>query len=140
MKFVGGLPRLKVLCMVLPWFCETRDLQEFEDTFRRFLDVPYDAGLSEITLEGDYRPCLREILGRHGTTLKLHLHDPERPDEPQREMLFEPELSDLGRQAPNLEAVSIDIKYTLDGPLVGPLPRSPTVIICSSIYITRDSQ
>ena len=101
MKLMGGLLRLKVLRIELPWLGETRDPQDFEDTFRRFLDVPHDAGLSEIALEGDYRPSLQAILDRHGESLKkLQLHDPERPYEPHREMLSEPELSDLGRRDP----------------------------------------
>ena len=141
MKLMGSLPRLKALRTELPWFGETRDLQEFEDTFRRFLDVPRDAGLSEIALEGDYRPYLQAILDRHGGSLKkLQLHDPERPYEPQREMLSEPELCDLGRRAPNLEAISIDINYTPNGSLVGPFSRSPTAVACLSIYISRNSQ
>jgi len=141
MRLVGGLPRLEVLRMELPWFDNTRDLQEFEDTFRRFLGVHLDAGLLEIALEGDYWPYLQAILDRHGTTLKkLRLHDPERSYGPQRGMLSEPELSDLGRRAPNLEKFSIDINYTLNGSLVGPFSRSPTVVGCSSIYIFRNSQ
>lgn len=129
MGAAGGLPQLKTLRVVLPGSYETKGLQEFEDTFRRFLDVPRDAGLSEIALEGDHRPYLQTILYRHGTVLKrLQLHDPERPDEPQREMLSEPELNDIGRRAPRLEVISIDINHTLNGSLVGTLPYSPTAI------------
>lgn len=141
MRLVGGLPRLKALRMELPWFDNTRDLQEFEDTFRRFLGVHRDAGLSEIALEGDYWPYLQTILDRHGATLKkLRLHDPERSYGPQREMLSELELSDLGRRAPNLEKISIDINHTLNGSLVGPFSSSPISVGCSSIYIFRNSQ
>ena len=141
MGLAGGLPRLKTLRMELPWFRETRDLQEFEFTFRRFLGVPRDAGLSEIALEGDYRPYLQTILDSHGTALKkLRLHIPERPYEPQREMLSELELSDLGRRAPNLEEISIDINHPLNGSLVSPLTHSPTVIVCSSICNALNSQ
>jgi hypothetical protein len=133
MKLAGGLPRLKALRMELPWFREARDLQEFEDTFRRFLDVPRDTRLSEVALEGDYRPYLQTILDGQGATLKkLQLHDPERSYEPQREMLSEPELSDLGQRASNLEDISIDINYTLNGSLVSPFARSPTMTVCSS--------
>ena len=139
MKLAGGLPRLKALHLELPWFRETRDHQEFEDTFRRFLDVPRDTGLSEIALEGDYQSYLQAILDNHGTTLKkLRLHDPERPQEPQREMLSEPGLCDLGRRAPNLEEISIDINHTLNGSLVSPFAHPPTTIVYSSIV--RDSQ
>lgn len=141
MRLVGGLPRLKALRMELPWFDNTRDLQEFEDTFRRFLGVHRDAGLSEIALEGDYWPYLQTILDIHGATLKkLRLHDPERSYGPQREMLSELELSDLGRRAPNLEKISIDINHTLNGSLVGPFSSSPISVGCSSIYIFRNSQ
>lgn len=126
MKLADGLPRLKVLRMELPWFSETKDLQEFEDIFRRFLGVPRDTGLSEIALEGHYQPYLQAILDGHGTTLKkLRLHDPERPYEPQREMLSGAELSDIGRRAPNLEEISIDINHSPNGTLVSPFPRPP---------------
>jgi hypothetical protein len=130
MKLAGGLPRLKSLRMEVPWFCKTRGLQEFEDAFRRFLDVPRDAGLSEIALEGDYRPYLGTILERHGATLKrLHLHDPERPDEPQRGMLSDLELSDLGQRAPNLEDIFLDINHTVNGSLVRCFTHSPAIIV-----------
>ena len=111
MKIASGLPQLKVLRMELPWFRKRRDLHESEDTFRRFLDAPAnDTGLSEIALEGGYQPYLQTILNRHGRCLKkLQLHDPERPGEPEREMLSDLDLSDLGRRAPNLEDISIDI-------------------------------
>lgn len=139
MKLAGGLPQLKALRMELPWFSKKKDTREFVDAFRRFLDVPRDGGLSEIALEGDYRQYLQAVLDRHGTTLKkLQLHDPERPAEPQREVLSELELSDLGRRAPNLEDISIDINYTPNGSLVSPFARPPTVIVCSSI--TYDSR
>jgi len=139
MKLADGLPRLEALRMELPWFRETRNHQEFEDTFRRFLGVPRDTGLSEIALEGDYQSYLQTILDGHGTTLKkLRLHDPERPQEPQREMLSEPGLSDLGRRAPNLEEISIDINHTLNGSLVSPLARPPKTIVYSST--AHDSQ
>lgn len=119
-KLAGGLPRLKWLRMELPWFHKRRDLQEFEDTFRRFLDVPRGTGLSEIALQGSYQPYLQTILNRHGGSLKkLQSHDPERPSEPQREMFSDSGLSDLGERVPNLEDISIDINYNLDGPLVG---------------------
>ena len=86
MKLMGGLPQLKAFRTELPRFGETRDPREFEDTFRQFLDVVRNAGLSEIALEGDYRPYLQAILNRHGTALeRLQLHDPERPHEPQRD-------------------------------------------------------
>jgi hypothetical protein len=138
-KLAGGLPRLKTLRMELPWFRKTRDLQEFEDTFRRFLDVPRETGLSGVALEGDYRPYLQTILDGQGATLKqLQLHDPERSYEPQREMLSEPELSDLAQRAPNLEDISIDINYTLNGSLVSPSAYSPTMTLCSSTG--RDSR
>ena len=140
-RLAGGLPRLKALHMELPRYSETRDLQEFEDSFQRFLDVPRNPGLSEIALEGDYQPYLQTVLDRHGTTLKkLQLHIPERSYEPQREILSEPELSDLGRRAQNLEAISIDINHTPNGSLVRPLTRSPTVIVCSSVCIALNSQ
>ena len=119
MKLAGGLPQLKALRVELPWYHKRADLQEFEDTFRRFLDVPRNPGLSEIALEGDYQQYLQTILTRPGGSLKkLQLHDPERPDEPQREMLSDLDLSDLGQRAPNLEDVSIDINHNLDGSLV----------------------
>ena len=119
MKLAGGLPQLKALRMELPWFWNRGGLQEFEDTFRRFLDVPRNPGLSEIALEGDYQQYLQTILNRHGLSLKkLQLHDPERSDEPQREMLSELVLSDLGQRAPNLEDVSLDINHNPDGTLV----------------------
>jgi hypothetical protein len=120
MKLADGLPQLKALRMELPWFCKRRDLEEFEDVFRRFLDVPRNVGLSEIALEGDYQHYLQTILNRHGGSLKkLQLHDPERRNEPQREILSDLNLSDLGQRAPNLEDISIDINYNLDGTLVG---------------------
>ena len=88
MKLVGGLPQLKELHMELPWFRERRDLWEFEDTFRRFLDAPRNTGLSAIASEGSYQPYLQAILNRHGESLKnLQLRDPEWPDQPQREVL-----------------------------------------------------
>jgi hypothetical protein len=84
-KLVGGLPRLKALRLELPLFREARDMREFEDTFRRFLDVPRETGLSEVALEGDYRPYLQTTLGAQGATLKkLWLHDLERLCEPRR--------------------------------------------------------
>ena len=139
MKFADGLPQLKALGMELPWFDETKDTREFEDAFRRFLGVPRDAGLSEIVIEGDYQQYLQMVLDGHGATLKkLQLHSPERSFEPQREMLSELDLGDLGRRAPNLEEISIDINYTPNGTLVSPSSCPPTVVVCSSI--TRDSQ
>ena len=139
MEAVGGLPRLKTLRMELPWFYKKRDLQEFEDTFRRFLDVPRNAGLSDIALEGDYRPYLQTILDRHGAVLKrLQLHDPERPDEPQREMLSEQELNEIGRRAPELEVISIDINHTLNDSLVGPPFHPPVVIVPSHVNVPHN--
>ena len=141
MEIVGGLPRLKTLHMILPGSYETKGLQEFADTFRRFLNVPRDAGLSEIALEGDHRPYLQTILDIHGTALKrLQLHDPERPDEPQREMLSEQELNDIGRRVPKLEEISIDINHTLNGSLVGTLPHSPAAIVSSRAYVAHNSR
>lgn len=55
-------------------------------------------------------------------------------------MLSELELSDISRRAPNLDAISIDINYTLNGSLVGPFSRSPTVAVRSKIYISRNIQ
>lgn len=126
MKLAGGLPQLKVLRMEIPWFEGAKDLREFEDPFLRFLDTPRDApGLSEIALAGSYHPYLQRILDGHGTTLKkLKLHDPERDDSgPQREMLSELELGDLGRRAPNLEEISVDINHTPNGSLVSSFAR-----------------
>jgi len=139
MRLAGGLPQLKVLRVELPWFDKTRDLQEFEDTFRRFLDVPRGAELSEIVLQGQYKPYLQTILDGHGKTLKkLQLHDPERPYEPQREVLSKAELSDLGRRAPNLEEISIDINYTLNGSLVSLFVRSPTSLFAQVFSATAN--
>jgi len=139
MKLVGSFPQLKSLHMELPWFGETRDVQEFKDTLRYFLEVPRDPGFSEISLEGGYQLYLQTILNRHGETLKkLRLHDPERSYEPQREMLSDLELTDLGLQAPNLEEISVDINPTGNGSLVSPSARCQTVIVCSGIV--RDSQ
>ncbi|KAF9648567.1 hypothetical protein BDM02DRAFT_2211167 [Thelephora ganbajun] len=136
MKLAGGLPRLEALHVELPWFYEARYLQEFEDTFRQFLDVPRDPGLSEIVLEGNYRPYLQTILDRHGETLKrLQLHDPERSDGPQREMLSELELRDLGQQVPNLEDISIDINHSPNGSLVSLSALSVMTIVCSSVFL-----
>ena len=123
MKLADGLPQLKALHVELPWFNEAKDTREFEDVFRRFLDTPRNTGLSEIALNGDYQPYLQVIFGRHGATLKtLLLHSPERPFEPQREMLSELELSDLGQRAPNLEDISVDINRTPNGTLVSLSP------------------
>lgn len=118
-RLAGGLPQLKSLLMELPWFPRTRDHQEFEDTFRRFLDAPRNTGLSEISLEGTYQPYMQTVLDRHGVTLRtLQLHDPERSYEPQREMLSDAELSNLGQRTPNLEDISIDMNCAPDGSFV----------------------
>ena len=118
-KLAGGLPQLKALHMELPWFREGRDLQEFEEVFRQFLDTPRNTGLSVIALEGDFQPYLQTILNRHGGSLKrLQLHDPERSHGPQREMLSDSDLRDLGQRAPHLEDISIDINNGLNGSLV----------------------
>lgn len=69
MKLTGGFPQLKTLHMELPWFRNARDSREFENIFRQFLDVPRNTGLSEIALEGSYRPFLRTVLDQHGGTL-----------------------------------------------------------------------
>lgn len=119
MKLADSLPQLKTLRMELPWFRKRSDLREFEDTFRRFLDAPRNTGLLEIALEGGHLPYLQTILNKHGASLKkLRLHDPERASEPQRDMLSDLDLSDLGQRAPNLVDISIDINYNLDGSLV----------------------
>jgi hypothetical protein len=121
MKLAGGLPQLKSLRMEIPWFQETKDIREFDDAFHRFLDAPRDAGLSEIALGGNYHPYLQRLLDGHGASLKkLKLHDPERGSGPQRKMLSEPELRALGRRAPNLQYISVDINHTLNGSLVSP--------------------
>jgi len=134
MKLAYGLPQLKALRIELPWFGDAKDTRDFEDTFRRFLDAPRDTGLSEIALEGDYQPYLQVILDRHGTTLrKLLLHAPERAYEPQREMLSALELSDLGRRAPNIAAISVDINRTPNGSLVSLFIHSPAGFACSTI-------
>ena len=125
MKLADGLPQLEALRIELPWFYKAKDAREFEDAFSRFLDTPRDTGLSEIALKGDYQRYLEAILDRHGATLKsLLLHSPERPYGPQRETLSELELSDLGRRAPNLESISVDINHTLNGTLVSIYPLS----------------
>jgi hypothetical protein len=130
-RSAGGLPQLKSLRMELPWFPRNRDQQEFEDTFRRFLDAPRSTELSEIALEGAYQPYMRTVLDRHGATLrKLQLHDPERSYEPQRGMLSDAELSDLGQRTPNLEDISIDINSAPDGSFVSDLIHPQPAIRC----------
>ena len=141
-KLADGLPQLKTLRIELPWFDEAKDAREFEGTFRRFLDAPRDTGLTEIALEGDYQPYLEGILDGHGATLKaLLLHNPERPFEPQREMLSELDLSDISRRAPNLERISVDINRTPNGTLVSslstlrrPLHAQVSPLIANGIY------
>jgi len=139
LKLADGLPQLKTLRIELPWFDKAKDTQEFKDTFRRFLGAPRDTGLSEIALKGDYQPYLQGILDKHGATLKtLLLHDPERPFEPQRTTLSELDLNDIGRRAPNLEGISVDINRTPNGTLVGPFVHSSMVIV--SLSVACDSQ
>ena len=117
----GGLPGLQTIRIELPpsYSYDTKaDEEAFGSTFLRFLSVPRPNGLSAVNIEGEYRPYLRTLLEKQGATLRsLHLHSPERYDEPQRGMLSVQELRAIGLQAPNLEDISVDIN-NLNGSLV----------------------
>ena len=120
----GGLPGLETIRIELPYFYYSNsraDEEAFENTFLRFLSEPRLNGLSTVGIEGeDPSPYLQTILETQGATLRtLHLHSPERPDDPQREMLSVQELRAIGLQAPNLEELAVDINK-LNGSLVSP--------------------
>jgi len=116
-----GLPGLETIRIQLPHphYSDTRaDGEAFESAFLRFLSVPRTNGLSTVEMEGEHRPYLSTVLEIQGETLRsLHLHSPERSDDPQREMLSVPELRAIGLQAPNLEDIAVDINK-LNGSLV----------------------
>ena len=117
----GGLPGLQTIRIELPHFYsyDTKaDEEAFRSTLLRFLSAPRPNGLSAVDMEGEYHPYLRMLLEKQGATLRgLHLHSPERYDEPQREMLSVQELRAIGLQAPNLEEIAVDINK-LNGSLV----------------------
>ena len=117
----GGLPGLKTIRIELPhsYHSDARAGREaFESTLLRFLTAPRASGLSTVDMEGEYHPYLSAVLEKQGATLRsLHLHSPERSDDPQREMLSAPELRAIGLQAPNLEEIAVDINK-VNGSLV----------------------
>jgi len=118
-----GLPGLETIRIELPhpYYSDTRgNAKAFENAFLRFLSAPRTNGLSTVGMEGEYHPYLSTVLEKQGATLRsLHLHRPERFDNPQREMLSIPELRAIGLHAPNLEEIAVDINK-LNGSLVSP--------------------
>ena len=133
-----GFPALETIRIELPhpYYSDTRaDREAFESAFLRFLSAPRTNGLSTVGMEGEYHPYLSAVLEIQGATLRsLHLHNPERSDDPQREMLTVPELRAIGLQAPNLEEIAVDINK-LNGSLVSTSLCHPLVGTLDLIFV-----
>jgi hypothetical protein len=121
------LPALAFIKLVFPYFRDSSDEELYLAAVRTFLIGAPEHGLEDLALQGrGYQKIFRDVVAHHAITLRtLSLHDRERVDGDQREMLSVEDLLWLDMTCGNLESLAVDINPKLSHATIES-PSNPT--------------